>query len=221
MADLIKRDDALVACDIAPADEWNEYTKDGYIFAAEECKRNIAALPAVTVAEPVAHAYIVDGECEQIEWGAEYCLPDDPALTILYTLTPTLPAVTVGVKPLRYFEPEGSTVEQMRDHARQHPLAKEGDMKLVWINEGDLSMYLLTAMQSAPVADSQPAINPAAIREAALTAKLDKAVEALRETTQMLSQCTFTIIRMKGQYFERHEVVDKAHAVLAELEKTS
>jgi hypothetical protein len=50
--------------------------------------------------------------------------------------------------------------------------------------------------------------------------KLAKAVEALRETTQMLSQCTFTIIRMKGQYFERHEVVDKANAVLAELEKT-
>jgi hypothetical protein len=48
--------------------------------------------------------------------------------------------------------------------------------------------------------------------------KLDKAVEALRDTTQMLSQCTFTIIRMKGQYFERLELVDKARAVLAELE---
>jgi hypothetical protein len=48
-------------------------------------------------------------------------------------------------------------------------------------------------------------------------AKLAKAVEALRETTQMLSQCTFTIIRMKGQYFERHEVVDKARAALADL----
>jgi predicted nucleic acid-binding Zn-ribbon protein len=48
--------------------------------------------------------------------------------------------------------------------------------------------------------------------------KLTKAVEALRETTQMLSQCTFTIIRIKGQYFDRHEVVDKANAVLAELE---
>ena len=47
--------------------------------------------------------------------------------------------------------------------------------------------------------------------------KLTKTVEALRDTTQMLSQCTFTIIRMKGQYFERHEVVDKANAVLAEL----
>jgi hypothetical protein len=50
--------------------------------------------------------------------------------------------------------------------------------------------------------------------------KLTKAVEALRDTTQMLSQCTFTIIRMKGQYFERHEVVDKANAVLAELRGT-
>jgi hypothetical protein len=49
-------------------------------------------------------------------------------------------------------------------------------------------------------------------------AKLTKTVEALRDTTRMLSQCTFTIIRMGGQYFERHEVVDKANAVLAELE---
>ena len=48
--------------------------------------------------------------------------------------------------------------------------------------------------------------------------KLAIAVEALRETTQVLSQCTFTIIRMKGQYFDRYEVIDKARAVLAELE---
>jgi hypothetical protein len=50
--------------------------------------------------------------------------------------------------------------------------------------------------------------------------KLTETVEALRDTTQMLSQCTFTIIRMKGQYFERHEVVDKANAVLAKLRGT-
>lgn len=50
-------------------------------------------------------------------------------------------------------------------------------------------------------------------------AKLAKAMEALRDTTQMLSQCTFTNIRIRGQYFERHEVVDKANAVLAELEE--
>ena len=48
--------------------------------------------------------------------------------------------------------------------------------------------------------------------------KLTETVEALRDTTQMLSQCTFTIIRMKGQYFDRYEVIDKARAVLAELE---
>ena len=51
-------------------------------------------------------------------------------------------------------------------------------------------------------------------RTEALEAKLTKAVEALRETTKMLSQCTFT----NGQYFERRKVVDKANATLAELE---
>lgn len=45
--DFIRRDDVLAACDIAPPDEWNDYTKGGYDFAAEECKRNIAALPAI------------------------------------------------------------------------------------------------------------------------------------------------------------------------------
>lgn len=44
--------------------------------------------------------------------------------------------------------------------------------------------------------------------------KLAKVVEALRETTKMLSQCTFT----NGQYFERRKVVDKANATLADLE---
>ena len=47
MDDPIKREDALAACDIAPPDEWNDYTKGGYDFAAEECKRNIATLPAI------------------------------------------------------------------------------------------------------------------------------------------------------------------------------
>jgi hypothetical protein len=39
---------------------------------------------------------------------------------------------------LRYFHPEGETMAQMRDHARSHPLYREGDLKLVWVNEGDL-----------------------------------------------------------------------------------
>jgi DNA repair exonuclease SbcCD ATPase subunit len=49
--------------------------------------------------------------------------------------------------------------------------------------------------------------------------KLVKAKEALRETTQILSVFTSPIIRMKGQYFDRHEVIDRARTVLAELEK--
>lgn len=47
MTDLIKRDDALAACDIVPPDEWHLYSRDGYEFAAHDCIRNIAALPAI------------------------------------------------------------------------------------------------------------------------------------------------------------------------------
>ncbi len=40
------------------------------------------------VAAPVAHAFVVDGECEQIDWGTDIELPDDPALVLLYDLSP-------------------------------------------------------------------------------------------------------------------------------------
>jgi DNA-directed RNA polymerase specialized sigma subunit len=66
--------------------------------------------------------------------------------------------------------------------------------------------------------DTQALIETYEIENEDLRAKLAKAVEALRDATQMLSQCTFTNIRIRGQYFERQEVVDKANAVLAELE---
>lgn len=36
--------EAADACDIWPADEWHMHTKSGYIFAAEECQRNILDL---------------------------------------------------------------------------------------------------------------------------------------------------------------------------------
>ena len=75
-----------------------------------------------------------------------------------------LPAVTVGVKPLRYFFAQGETVDQVREHAQAHPLAKEGDMKLVWVNEGDLYDHSIFLAALEPVA----APDPAAIREAAL-----------------------------------------------------
>jgi hypothetical protein len=46
---------------------------------------------------------------------------------------------------LRYFHPEGETMAQMRDHARNHPLYREGDLKLVWVNEGDLCNLAIRA----------------------------------------------------------------------------
>lgn len=62
-----------------------------------------------------------------------------------------LPAVTVGVKPLRFFFAQGETVDQVREHARAHPLAKEGDMKLVWVNEGDLYDHSIFLAALEPV----------------------------------------------------------------------
>jgi hypothetical protein len=74
----------------------------------------------------------------------------------------------------------------------------------------DLGRKLNTARYGQP--DFAWSIHEEAMAD--LRAKLTKAVEVLRETTQMLSQCTFT----NGQYFERRKVVDKANAALAELE---
>lgn len=42
------------------------------------------------------------------------------------------------IPPLRYFIPTGDTRDQMREEARNHPLYRDGDMLLVWANEGDL-----------------------------------------------------------------------------------
>jgi hypothetical protein len=49
-------------------------------------------------------------------------------------------------------------------------------------------------------------------------AKLAKAVEGLRTTTQILSKCLFETILVKGQYLDRKEVVASARATLAEIE---
>ena len=81
MTDLIKRDDALAACDIAPPDEWNDYTKGGYDFAAEECRRNIAALPANPVVNDPAADRIEELMKERDDLGrklntARYGQPD-------------------------------------------------------------------------------------------------------------------------------------------------
>ena len=42
------------------------------------------------------------------------------------------------MKPLRYIEVSTDTIEKMREEARNSTLYQEGDMKLVWVNEGDL-----------------------------------------------------------------------------------
>ncbi len=52
-------------------------------------------------------------------------------------------------------------------------------------------------------------------------ARLAKAVEALRTTTQILSQCLFETILVKDQYLNRKEVVTSARATLAEIEPTT
>ena len=37
MSDLIRRIDAMQACQVAPSDEWSKATKDGYNQAATDC----------------------------------------------------------------------------------------------------------------------------------------------------------------------------------------
>jgi len=54
--DLIRRMDAVQACQVGTSDEWSRSTKDGYNQAATDCYMNIlkiapAAQPAVTVEE--------------------------------------------------------------------------------------------------------------------------------------------------------------------------
>ena len=41
MTDLIRRMDAIQACQVGPSDEWARATKDGYNQAATDCQRNI------------------------------------------------------------------------------------------------------------------------------------------------------------------------------------
>lgn len=67
--ELIKREDALAACDIGPCSEWTDYTKDGYSLAADDCKRGIAALPAIDPAAIREAAWV-----EALDAAHEYTL---------------------------------------------------------------------------------------------------------------------------------------------------
>lgn len=41
---------------------------------------------------------------------------------------------------IRYVDAEGETLAEMRENARNSDLYGQGDMKLVWVDEGDLSV---------------------------------------------------------------------------------
>lgn len=46
--DLIRRMDAIRACQVGPSDEWSKSTKDGYNQAATDCAMNILRIPTST-----------------------------------------------------------------------------------------------------------------------------------------------------------------------------
>ena len=50
-----------------------------------------------------------------------------------------------------------------------------------------------------------------------LEAKLAKAMEALGDATQILSQCTWATMYVQGQYVGRKELVESYRTTLAEL----
>lgn len=89
--DLIRRGDALAKIreeawpedgTYLPHEKQIEDAERATVEVIEDVIRN---MPAVTVGvKPVAHAYVIDGECEQIEWGIGIDLLDDPALVLLY-----------------------------------------------------------------------------------------------------------------------------------------
>lgn len=41
---------------------------------------------------------------------------------------------------VKYVQAEGATLDEMRLNVRNSSMCKRGDMRLVWVNEGDLLM---------------------------------------------------------------------------------
>ena len=78
-----------------------------------------------------------------------------PAVAASQTPDPVVKAdrqQSVRVKPLRFIEADGLDIDHMRERARQDPLSREGDMRLVWVNEGDLYSHtiFLAAIETQP-----------------------------------------------------------------------
>ena len=53
MSDLIRREDAVQACQVGPSDEWSRDTKSGYNQAATDCATSILRVPAVKPSDTV------------------------------------------------------------------------------------------------------------------------------------------------------------------------
>lgn len=51
---------------------------------------------------------------------------------------------------MQYVPAEGQTFEEMRQNARKSDLWKRGDLRLVWVNEGELLMSQSPGMPVCP-----------------------------------------------------------------------
>lgn len=81
---------------------WDNESEDYKNQWRADCESTLRAaltfLPSPsTDAEPVAHAYVVDGDCEQIGWGTDDLL-DDPSLVLLYTSPPHSQTYQQGIE---------------------------------------------------------------------------------------------------------------------------
>ena len=52
---------------------------------------------------------------------------------------------------MRFIEAEGATLAEMKESARKSDLFQLGDMKLIWVNEGDLIADQIRAINEAEV----------------------------------------------------------------------
>jgi hypothetical protein len=188
MTDLIKREDALAACDIAPPDEWNNYSRDGYEFAADDCKRNIAALPGVTVG------------VQPLVWEQDSLKGSYPTRFRAKMPCKSGDYSVAGSerKNLWQWFRNGYFVDGQRLH---EPMPLNAAKAAA---QADYEARVLSALTPTPVADSQPAdpvvndhipdvgkmVDPAAIREAALreaAAKIQEEVIYLKDQDRELA----------------------------------
>lgn len=72
--DMIRRMDAVQACQAGPSDEWSRATRDGYNQAATDIAMNMLRIPAVTpavIVEPLGWFEVERGNNGYGKWNAE------------------------------------------------------------------------------------------------------------------------------------------------------